>query len=581
MANSPKLFSKQNLVPWLLIIGGALLSFTKPIAGMILPAELETKIQPAPVIMPAVYKVYANEDALEGKYSLFKMSLKNTSSHAAENVEVSYEIPGIAEQKVFQKIPKILPGQTVVVNCYPNLPQSIVDRTTSSKEEVNIVVKGKNIKDIENSFPITLKGRNEFVYTFIPADEIRTAAETFDNKPLLACFITPEDPIIKYLTQKIQEKLLKGEAASVENKEAEGVRVMLGIYEATLRSHCVYSGTSGVPEKIGDASTITQSIRLPREVITGRTGLCIELSLLHASVMMGAGMDPVVYLVPGHAYPGFRMNGKYYAIESTGIGGEGMGGRASGEEAFKAGMKNLETFMQHAQMGDPAYMLLDVREAIKNGAVAMELKDDNFLRQKIDEFAQSFDGNAIATNIAPNTGVGADGGGGNNGGGGNGGGNGGGGNGGGGGNTSNTNVPSGYKAYNGVLNVAYPGSWRKLPRTQFTAPQNVVTFANSANTVDVELYNFPGYNSASQAMSALAQPIRRNGSQYGIDIQYQQAGQSGGYSIFKGMTGNESIVINWVGAFKSTGNGIAGITIGAQQGVNAEATATKILNTLQ
>ena len=63
---------------------------------MILPAELETKIQPAPVIMPAVYKVYANEDALEGKYSLFKMSLKNTSSHAAENVEVSYEIPGNA-----------------------------------------------------------------------------------------------------------------------------------------------------------------------------------------------------------------------------------------------------------------------------------------------------------------------------------------------------------------------------------------------------------------------------------------------------------------------------------------------------
>ena len=64
------------------------------------------------------------------------------------------------------------------------------------------------------------------MYNFIPADEIRTSAETFYNKPLLACFLTPEDPNIKYLTQKIQEKLLKGEAASVENKEAEGVRVM-------------------------------------------------------------------------------------------------------------------------------------------------------------------------------------------------------------------------------------------------------------------------------------------------------------------------------------------------------------------
>jgi len=34
-----------------------------------------------------------------------------------------------------------------------------------------------------------------------------------------------------------------------------------------------------------------------------------------------------IYLIPGHGLPGFKMNGKYYAIESTGIGGEGMGGR--------------------------------------------------------------------------------------------------------------------------------------------------------------------------------------------------------------------------------------------------------------
>jgi hypothetical protein len=61
---------------------------------------------------------------------------------------------------------------------------------------------------------------------------------------LLSCLVTPEDPIIKYLTQKIQEKLLKGETASVENKVNEATRVLWGIYEATLRAHMVYSGTS-------------------------------------------------------------------------------------------------------------------------------------------------------------------------------------------------------------------------------------------------------------------------------------------------------------------------------------------------
>lgn len=573
MSQSVKLFSKKNVVPWVLIAAGALLAFTKPISGLLFPAKLELNIKPAPALMPSAYKVYANEEALEGKYSLFKMSLKNTSDKVAENVEVLFSIPNLVEEKLVKKIPKILPGQTAVVNCYPNLPQNIVERTTSSKEQVNIKVKGANIKTMENNFSLSMKGRNEFVYSYIASDEMRTAQDAFDNMPLLACLITPEDPIIKYFTQQIQEKLLKGESAAVDNKEQEGLRVMLGIYEATLRSHFVYSGTSGVPEKVGDASTITQSIRLPREVVTGRTGLCIELSLLYASVMMQAGLNPVIYLIPGHAYPGFHMNGNYFAIESTSIGGEGMGGRASGEQALQVGTKQLQTFIQQARLGDPGYMLLDVREAIKLGAVAMELKDDNFLRQKVDEVARDFSGGAIS-NINNTGGVNGNTGG--NAGGGNDAGGGGGGNTGGGG-----NAPSGYKMYNGVVSFAYPKSWRALDRRNFSAPQMVAVFGNSNATMTVQVYNFPGVSSASQAMAQLAQTIKQRGAQYGVDIQYQSAGQSGNYTLFKGETASPSSGLNWVGAFRPTGNGIAGITVGANYGVNGESIATQIFNTLQ
>lgn len=568
MNQSVKLFSKKNLVPWLLILAGVLVAFSKPIMGKINPAKLEVNIKPAPVIMPSAYKVYANEEALEGKYSLFKMSLTNNSSYPAENVVVSFDIPGIIENKVVEKIPKILPGQTVVVNCYPSFPQNIVERTTSSKEEANVKVSGQNIKTIENSFGFSLKGRNEFVYSFIPSDEMRTAADAFDNMPLLACLITPEDPIIKYFTQQMQEKILKGETAAVVNKDEEGLRFMLGVYEATLRSHMVYSGTSGVPEKVGDASTITQSIRLPREVITGRTGLCIELSLLYASVMMQAGMNPVIYLVPGHAYPGFHMNGNYYAIESTAIGGEGIGGRSGGNEAYQAGMKNLQTFIQQMRLGDPGYMLLDVREAIKLGAIAMELKDDNFLRQKVDEVAKDFNGGAIATNIPTVTNGGNTGaentGGGNTGGGG-----------------AGTTVPSGYKTYNGVVSFAYPKSWRQHPKNAYTPRQMVTVFGNSNATATVQVYNVPGAGSAAQAMSQIAQTIRQNGADFGTNIQYQQSGSSGGFTVFSGTTSGNYGSVGWVGAFKSTGNGYAGITIGANEGVNIESTARNILNTLQ
>ena len=569
MSASFNSISRNKFLPFILVGAGLLVSFAKPIISKLTPAKLDVQIIPAPAIMPSIYKVYANDEALNGKYSLFKMVMTNTTNNTAEDVEVSYQVPNYIETKVIQKIPKIVPGQTVVINCFPNFPEKIVEKTTSSKETVNITIKGSNISTIEESFSIPCKGRNEFMYSFIPADEIRTAEENFDNMSLLSCLVTPEDPIIKYLTQKIQEKLLKGETASVENKPTEAVRVMMGIYEATLRSHMVYSGTSGVPEKFGDITTLTQSIRLPREVITGKTGLCIELSLLYASVMMCAGMDPVIYLIPGHAYPGFRMNGEYYAIESTAIGGEGMGGRSSAMEAYQAGTENLTKFIAAMNSGDTRYMVIDIREAIKNGAVAMELKDDAFLRQKIDEIAQTFEANTIPTDVQvdrvntnnnqdynPND------------------------NGGGGNNDQNNNsgaLPAGYKQFQGTVSFGYPGSWTMAPQQNELLPQLTHVIGNASGNTSVEVYNFSGYSNGQQAMAALQQFIHKAGG----SLQYQSAGQAGGFALYKGTTTVGDMSLNWVAAFKSTGSGITGIAIGAVSGVKYEATAQKILNTLR
>jgi hypothetical protein len=568
----------KKFLPVILVVVGLLMAFNKPIMGLISPANLQISINRPPVIMPSIYKVYENEDALNGKYSLFQMVITNTSDLPAKNVEVSYNVSNFIDWTVAEKIPLIQPGQTVVVNCYPHFPDKIVEKMTGSKETVQTTVKGSNIKTQENNFSIAVKGRNDFMYTFLNGDEIRTSEEYFDNKPLLSCLVTPEDPIIKYLTQQIQEKVLKGEEASVGNKETEGVRVIQGIYYATLVSHMVYSGTSGVPEKISDVSSIVQTIRLPREVITGRTGLCIELSLLYASIMMNTGMDPVVYLIPGHAYPGFRMNGSYYALEATAIGGEGLGGRSNPQQAYEAGMKELERDWPKFQNGADGYAVVDIREAIKNGAVAMELKDDNFLRQKIDEIAKTFDPAQaqISTNVNANSGVNDNGGGGGNDGGGGGGNDDGGGNGGGNGGSS---IPSGYRVLQDVVTVAYPGSWHMVPRSQYTVPQSRYVFANSANNADLEVYSFPGYTNPGQALVAINQWVNK----FGYQLKYQTTGQAKGYTVYSGQTLGSGGGLNWVAAFKATGNGVVGIATGANinTGTTHQQTVMKILNSLQ
>ena len=576
----------KKYLPFILLGAGLLMSFNSSITGLVSPASLDIKISKPPVVMPALYKVYANEDALEGKYSLFKMVITNNSSVPAKNVEVTYKMSGFLDWTTAKKIPLIQPGQTVVVNAYPKFEDKIVEKTTTSKETVNTVVKGSNVSAIENDFSIPVKGRNEFMYTFLPSDEIRTPDEYFDNMQTVACYVTPEDPIIKYFTQQIQEKVLKGETASVTNSEKESVRFLQGIYYATLVSHMVYSGTTGVPVSLSDVNSIVQSIRLPREVISGKTGLCIELSILYASIMMSAGMDPIIYMIPGHAYPGFKVNGSYYAIEATAIGGEGRGNSGTPDAALQQGMKQLAEFFQKANAGDPRYFVVDVRNAIKNGALAIELKDDQFLRQKVDEIAKSFTSGAISqtpqVNNANAGGGNQGGGGGNDGGGNGGGGNDGGGNGGGGGgNGGGSTVPSGYKAYNGVLKFAYPSSWSVKAKSAQIPELKTVIYSRDG-MANAEVYSFSGTNSPEAALNYLNQYVS---SAYGGGLQYQKSGSAGGYQVYNGNTSIPNVIsINWVAAFKPQGNNkLAGLILGtnAQSGNKYQSTISNILNTLQ
>ncbi len=551
-----KNFNKKKgkwVIPLILILAGVLLFTYDSIISVIGKTELDVKIEHAPAILPAAYKVYANEQALDGKYHIFKMLITNTGKGTIKNLKIDYDIPAYIEKSNIRNIAVLKPGQSAVVSCFPTFNPNIVEKTTASKERVNIEISGIGLETVEKSFPIEIKGRNELMYTFIPFDEIRTPGEFFDNLQLASCFVTPEDPIVKYYTQKIQEKVLKGEAASVYNTEEEGIRFLTGIYNATLASHMVYSGTSGVPSNEGGVSSITQSIRLPRELITGNTGLCIELSILYASILMNAGLDPIIFLIPGHAYPGFKMNGNLYAIEATGIGGEGLNSIESASQAFQTGMKQLEEFKMGIQSGDDRYSVIDVRESIKKGALAMELKDDPYLRSRIDEIAINFEAQPknynsyYATN---SSGAG-----------------------------EHTTSLAGYINYNGSVSFSYPGNWLNVPRNPSTIPYNIITKASPLNEAYIEVYEFQGFSNPEQAISAIQQHILSKGAM----MQYAVTGQEQGFTLYNGQTFGSYDILTWIAAFKPVHGGVAGIAVGMSGNAqnNYENEISNILNSLR
>lgn len=517
---------KKILLPVLLLVAGLILivsSFFKNSNN----GEVAIEIVKANLIMPAVHKVYADPNALNGEYYLFKARITNEGNSTLENVTVNYEVPGYIEWTELVTVGKMLPGQSAVVACYPKFDPDITQKTTASVEQVNVEVDwaGANDEDaLEESFSFKMLNRNDYAYTNIPQDEISGWADIFDNNELIACFVTPNDPVVKYYTQIVQEKVMKGESASVTRDPKEGVKFMLGLYNATLLSHMVYSGTKGIPQTLDDLQTMVQHIRLPREVITGNTGLCIELSTLYASVMSAAGLDPVIFLVPGHAYPGFRMNGQYYAIEATGIGGEGLGGIQDAETAFKTGMKQLEQFMKAAQMGDPRYSVVDVHQMNSLGVASMSLEDNDYMRQKVDKIAESFTAQSPSNNgnltYTPN----------NNGGG-----------------------SSRGNRFPGPLSFTIPNGWQTY---SYPAPQVPVLTAQVASPdqlANVSVYDIQAA-SPQQAMQTVSQYLNYMGSQ----VQYNLQGNS-----IQGVTTGQGYVFNWKGKVGRTSSGYRIVAVGA------------------
>ncbi len=561
---------KKYLLPGVLFLAG--------IAFLLVPSlfssgSIDLKIQPASVIMPAAYKVYANSDVAGGRYNLFKAIIKNTGSSEIHNLKVQYRVPKFIDE--WTDVPAqsdLLPGQEAVVTCFPVFNQSITEKNTSSKEKTEIRFfygSKSNPTEKDESFVFDMTSVNDIVFSDMSDKEKVYMADYQSNVPLYACMVASQDPIIKYYAQQVQQKVLQGEdAAGVgtggnidDKKVQEAVRVMEGVYEATRRTKMVYSETSAGESKFGDNTTSTEHIRLPREVVTGNTGLCIELALLHASVLKAAGNHAVIFLIPGHAYPGIKLGNSYLALESTCIGGEGLGGVMTADQAFKAGMNELDTFFIARRQGLPGYYILDLDELNDEGYKEMELKDDQFLRQKVDQLAQNFQagynntqqqqqpqGNDnYQTNQEENTAT-----------------------------NTNTNPPS-IATHSGNISFSYPASWKKKNNPVPQLPILVTMFSSPGlKQGAIEIYQVPGASTPAQAMNYIQQSLVR----LGIQVRYAADGSQNGLTRYNGMSMSRGITYHWESFVRAVNGGVEGVVVGGLPNTNFSELQKQIMNTV-
>jgi hypothetical protein len=528
------------------------------------PGRLTFSIESKPAIMSAAYKVYGNPAAGNGRYWMSKVVIKNEGGSPVDSVTVSYQIPGIVPWTTPKEYPSILPGQSVVSLFYPRLPDSVALKTTTTTEQVEMRVEyadHRGSKHDTRQMEFQLRGRNDLIYTTLPDSEVLTTPDLYENTELAAAFVTPDDPVIKYFVEQLEQKVMGGTTVGAGADPKEIARFMATVFAYEQASGIIYAGTEGLPEKSGSSVTMIQKVRLPREVLLGGAGLCIELASLYATISEAAGLDPVIFLTSKHAFPGVRVDGELHGFESTALGTPGMGEKHhTFDEALKAGEQEKVIWMNggNQQIGQQI-MLLDLHYLHHvAGIVPPELPDDAAAKQKIDEtFARLLAGarapEAAAQNQAPAQHP-----------------------------TARAAPPPSrsaapratagaagrrYADPNGFFSVSLPANWSVKPYPFQNFRSFALNATDAASTMGVSVYVFPGVSSGDAAITQVRNWVSSNRGH--ISGQEQAPVKNGGrdYRQFLGSTSyDQGGSLDWVSFVRSFAQGTVIITLAAKQG---------------
>jgi hypothetical protein len=185
------------------------------------------------------------------------------------------------------------------------------------------------------TYPIRLRAADDMYW-----------GEHFTFAPFIASWITPHDPRVEMVLGRAKEfvpgRRLPGyeEWKGVDDQEKATIVQVRAIYRALQEKGVSYVKSSLT---FGENTNVSERIRMPRESLRESSANCIDGVVMYASLFENLGMEPVVVLVPGHAYVGVRLapGSKQYLYLDT-----ALTGRAGFEAAVAAAEHGLARYPQ-------------------------------------------------------------------------------------------------------------------------------------------------------------------------------------------------------------------------------------------
>jgi hypothetical protein len=246
--------------------------------------------------LPGRGEVFPALAGSERDLPLAVLTVVNTSDRPLVQ-NVSAEVPGWTEYS--QKVLVLGARETRTVHLSPELLPRAFQNNEIRRATLKVTV---NSPDSGTSFaqsrPVYLHGAYDLYW-----------GKKFSNAQFVARWVTPHDPEVLRLVSQARKYAPRGRMPGYDRTQrtpqgqAREVRVQArAVFEAMRDLGLSYVSSVYTFGSFADA----QRIRAPRETLTLSSANCIDVSVAFASAMENLGLDPMVLIVPGHAFVGVR-----------------------------------------------------------------------------------------------------------------------------------------------------------------------------------------------------------------------------------------------------------------------------------
>ncbi len=250
---------------------------------------------------------------LEGFVPAIELALKNDSENG---ITLSFWA-GI-EKYAYEdkKTITLKPGDTYMYSYFPSFKKEVMGELKSyGKSSLYYVVDGDIEHRIEKKESVTILSYGDILWMI----------DGMSLAKYIVKWVTPRDELIREkllnMVMDEMEKLSKSgkikefeeylREAGVEFKKGMIFGEQLGKLGIYVQVWALFNALKkwGIRYKSTTVSILReyQRVRLPREVLKEKGGNCIDLAVTFASALEAMDLVPVIFLIPGHAFPGVMI----------------------------------------------------------------------------------------------------------------------------------------------------------------------------------------------------------------------------------------------------------------------------------